>query len=386
MDDRQIIHVDMDAFFAAVEQLDRPELRGRAVIVAGSAQSRGVVSSASYEARQFGVRSAMPTGQAMRLCPEGVVVAGRMGRYAELSRKIREVFLRYTPMVEPLSIDEAFLDVSGSLGQHGDMKEIGRAIKQTIEQEIGLVASVGMAPNKFLAKLASDIDKPDGFVVITEENKQAVLDPLPVERIWGVGKESGKRLRAQGIVTVGQLRQTGLDRLVSLVGSEQAERLMELSQGIDTRAVEVSRETKSLSSEHTFGKDVAVRDELWRVLLGQVEEVASRLRSEGLETRTVTLKLRYEDFKTLTRSKTFEQPTATTSVLAGYARELFSNWAARSLGPMRLVGFGASGLSEVGCGQGLLFCDTELEKQERLDEALDQIAERFGKGAVRRHC
>jgi len=380
---RQIIHVDMDAFYASVEQLDHPQLRGRAVIVGGPAEGRGVVSAASYEARRFGVHSAMPTAQAVRLCPAAVVLPVRMGRYVELSRRIRAIFEQFTPLVEPISLDEAFLDVTGSLRLFGPARRIGQDIKQRIKTQTQLTASVGIAPNKFLAKLASDLDKPDGFVVITEENREAVLDPLAVRRIWGVGKVTERALRSRGIETIGQLRRTSLDTLRAIVGNGAGE-LLQLAQGRDEREVVPIRQAKNLSSERTFATDLDDAAILLDVLLEQVEEVAQRLRRHNLQAKTITLKLRYGDFRTVTRSETLAEPTNLTQPLWTTARKLFSLWHKRSGGALRLLGFGVSGLAPEGSGQSTLFPNPEAEKLKRLDRAVDAIRDRYGKRAVHR--
>ena len=380
---RQIIHVDMDAFFASVEQLDNPDLVGKAVIVGGDPKKRGVVSAASYEARKFGVHSAMPTSQAIRLCPNAIVLPVRMKRYAELSQQIRTIFQKFTPEVEPISLDEAFLDVTASLQLFGSTEKIGRDIKNQIKEQLGLVASVGIAPNKFLAKLASDLDKPDGFVIITEENKQRILGPLPVSRIWGVGKVTEKALKSKGINTIGQLRETPAEILKGIFG-DQAPHMSRLAQGIDDREVEPSREAKSISSEQTFATDVTDKDILLGVLLNQVEDVAQRLRINDLETRTITLKLRYGDFRTVTRSVTFDSSTNTTKILWQQSRDVFLKWHKKSAGPLRLLGFGTSGLQKAGTGQRQLFTEPEQEKQERLDKTFDDIRGKFGHDSLRR--
>jgi DNA polymerase-4 len=373
----------MDAFYASVEQLDNPDLLGKAVIVGGDPKGRGVVSAASYQAREFGVHSAMPMSQALRLCPEAVILPVRMKRYVEFSRQIHTVFQEYTPQVEPISLDEAFLDVTGSLRLFGSAEEIGRAVKNQIKERLHLVASVGIAPNKFLAKLASDVDKPDGFVIITEEAKQQILDPLPVARIWGVGKVTQKALGSKGIDTIRQLRETPAEVLRSIFG-EQTAHVLRLARGIDTRQVESSSQARSISSERTFAADVSDKDILLDVLLSQVEDVAQRLRINNLEAKTITLKLRYEDFRTVTRSKTFANPTDVTSTLWRQAREAFLKWHKKSAGPLRLLGFGASGLQKAGTGQRQLFPEPEQEKQQRLDKAFDQIRGKFGRDALRR--
>jgi DNA polymerase-4 len=380
---REIIHVDMDAFYASVEQLDHPELQGKAVIVGGDAKSRGVVSAASYEARKFGVHSAMPTAQAMRRCPHAVLLPVRMDRYAEVSHVIRAIFEKYTPLVEPISLDEAFLDVTDSIDLFGSAEEIGRAIKEEIQEQTHLTASVGIAPNKFLAKLASDLKKPDGFVVITEQNKQQILDPLPVGKIWGVGKVTEKALTGHGIRTIGQLRTASLNVLQAIVGNGAAD-LQRLARGEDDREVEPDRQSKSLSSEQTFATDISDATILLSVLLEQVEEVAQRLRQEKLKARTVTLKLRYGDFRTVTRSDSLGEATNVTGTLWATAERVFRQWHAKSAGPLRLLGFGVSGLAPEQAGQQSLFRDPEQDKLKRLDQVVDQIRDRYGKRAAHR--
>ena len=380
---RQIIHVDMDAFFASVEQLDNPDLAGKAVVVGGSAQSRGVVSAASYEARKFGVHSAMPMSQAVRQCRDVIVLPVRMKRYAEVSQQIHGIFQTFTPQIEPISLDEAFLDVTGSLRLFGSAERIGHDIKRQIRERLGLVASVGIANNKFLAKLASDLDKPDGFVIITEENKRHILDPLGVGRIWGVGKVTETALKSRGINTIEQLRDAPAGVLGSIFG-DQTSHILNLARGIDDRPVESSREAKSVSSEQTFATDISDKDTLLGVLLNQVEDVAQRLRMSDSEARTITLKLRYGDFRTITRSTTFDRATNTTRTLWQAAENVFSKWHKKSRGKLRLLGFGASGLQRAGSGQQQLFGEPGQEKQERLDKAFDEIRGKFGHDAVRR--
>ncbi|MCK4998401.1 MAG: DNA polymerase IV, partial [Anaerohalosphaera sp.] len=379
---RKIIHVDMDAFFASVEELDNPELKGKAVVVGGDVSQRGVVAAASYEARRFGVRSAMPMSRAVRLCPGLVIVRPRGGRYAEVSGMIHEVFERYTPLIEPISLDEAFLDVTGSIGIWDSAEQIGHEIKDAIKDEPGLVASVGIAPNKFLAKLASDLDKPDGFCVITEENKQAILDPLDVGRIWGVGSVTAKKLKEHGIVRVRQLRGMHIEHLRGIVGN-LAEQLLELSQGIDGRKVELPGQAKSISQEETFAEDIGDKEVLLAVLGGQVELVAMRLRGAGLAAKTLTLKLRYGDFQTITRSRTLDEATDVTKILWDEAKGVFEKWACRGFRPLRLLGFGVSGFVEAGSQQKGLF-DGADDKQKQLDKTVDEIKKRYGKGMIGR--
>ncbi len=381
---RWIIHVDMDEFFAAVEKLDRPELRGRCLLIGGDPAGRGVVSTASYEARRFGCHSAMPTATAIRLCPHAIVLPVRGERYRELSERVFGVFERFTPLVEPLSIDEAFLDVTGCGRLFGPVERIARRIKRTIREETGLTASVGAAANKFLAKLASDLQKPDGLTIIRPERVHEVLDPLPVGRLWGVGPTAERQLHALGVRTIGQLRETSRDTLARAVGDAAAEHYLHLAEGRDVREVTPDSRARSIGQERTFAVDVGDLDELRRVLLAQCEQVARRLRHHGLSARTITIKLRYGDFTTLTRSTTLEEATDVTDAICKSATGLLSQWARRDFRPLRLLGVSASQLSEAGAGQLSLFADPDRDRRRRLDEALDDIADRFGQAAVRR--
>jgi len=378
-----ILHVDMDAFYASVEQRDRPELAGKAVIVGGDPDRRGVVSAASYEARRFGVHSAMPSAMARRLCPHGVFLRPRIDHYAAVSRVIREVFGRYTPLVEPLSLDEAFLDVGGSEGLFGPAPEIGRRIKREIRDELQLVASVGVAPNKFLAKIASDLEKPDGFVVVEPDAVQAFLDPLPVSRLWGVGKVGGRSLERLGVRTIGQLRKLPVEVLASKFGS-MGEHLWRLARGIDQRPVVPDHQAKSISHETTFAVDVADREVLRAWLLELVEQVARRLRRHALRARTVELKVRFPDFRTITRSQTLPEPTNVTAELWQAATAILDARLPRPCPPVRLLGFGTSGLDTSGQVQRQLFDEPARQRQGQLDAATDAIQTRFGIGAIRR--
>jgi DNA polymerase-4 len=270
-----ILHVDMDAFYASIEERDRPELVGRPVIVGGTPQGRGVVAAANYVVRKFGVHSAMPTATALRLCPQAIVVPPRMGHYAEISDQIREIFLRYTPLVEPLSLDEAFLDVHGTEQLFGPPVVVARRIKQDIWQETQLVASVGVAPNKFLAKIASDLEKPDALVVVDPDGVQQFLDPLPVGRLWGVGRVTGGTLERMGVVTIGVLRRLAPETLAEHFGS-QGEHFWKLANGIDDRTVVPDREAKSISHETTFPADIRDRETLRAWVLELAEHVGRR--------------------------------------------------------------------------------------------------------------
>lgn len=373
----------MDAFYASVEQVDNPRLKGKPVIVGGTVKQRGVVAAASYEARKFGIHSAMPTSQAVRLCPDVILLPVRMERYSQLSKQIFKIFYDYTPQIEQISLDEAFLDVTASLSLFGSAEEIGREIKDRIKNELGLTASVGTAPNKFLAKLASDLEKPDGFVVITDENKQKILDPLAVSKIWGIGKVTSRALNENGIKTIEQLRKTPLKILRNILGS-QADDFLQLAKGIDERPVEPDREPKSISAEETFPADIIDKDFLLKVLFDKVEEVGRRLREEKLEGKTITLKLRYKDFKTITRSYSFDYPANVTNILWQRAREVFEKWYDSSAGQLRLLGFEVSGLVRENLAQKLLFSDSTNDKHKKIDDVFDKIKKKFGDNSLKR--
>ncbi len=378
-----ILHIDMDAFYASVEVKDNPALQGKPILVGSTPRQRGVVAACSYPARQFGIHSAMPMSQALRLCPDAIILPVRMSRYVEVSKQIHHIFHNYTPEVEPISIDEAFLDVTGCIGIFGSAETIGKKIKAEIKEQTSLTASVGIAPNKFLAKLASDLEKPDGFVIITEANKQQVLDPLPVSKIWGIGKVTNKELQKHGIHTIVQLR-TAPKYKLSMIFKNQADDILKLAQGIDNRKVEPHTEAKSISAEKTFPADISEKEVLLAILHDQVEEVAQRLRAEKLHCRTIMLKFRYGDFKTATRSFTLDRPTHTTQTLLQEAQNIFNEWYKKSAGALRLLGFGTSGLSAEGSGQKLLFADPDEEKQKKIDSAFDKIRGKYGDDSLKR--
>lgn len=378
-----ILHVDMDAFYAAVEQRDDPSLVGKAVIVGGSAEGRGVVAAASYEARQFGVHSAMAAAQAKRLCPAAVFLKPRIAHYASVSRQIREIFEQYTPLVEPLSLDEAFLDVRGSEPLFGPAAEIGRRIKTQIRSELRLVASVGVAPTKFVAKIASDLRKPDGFVVVNPEEVQGFLDPLPVGRLWGVGQVTGRTFARLGIRTIGQLRQLPMPTVQQLFGPA-GEHYWRLAQGLDERRVVPDREAKSISHETTFAEDIADGELLRAWLVELVEQVARRLRRHGLQGRTVELKVRYADFKTISRSLTLPEPSHATQELLAAGIELLTQRLPPRGMAVRLLGFGVTKFDESGGTQRLLFDEPERTRNRELDRVADQITQKFGKRAIHR--
>ncbi|KLU61333.1 DNA polymerase IV [Peptococcaceae bacterium CEB3] len=376
--ERRIIHVDMDAFYASVEQRDDPSLRGKPVIVGGKPNSRGVVSTASYEARKAGVHSAMPLAEAWRRCPQGIFLPVNGRKYREVSGQIRQIFLTYTPLVEPLSLDEAFLDVTASGAIFGPAASIGHIIKERIQDELGLTASVGVAGNKFLAKLASDLRKPDGFVVVPAEGVQDFLDPLPVERIWGVGQKTADRLHRLNVKTVRDLRRLELAHLKHLFGVLGGQ-LYELARGRDERPVESERETKSIGRETTFGADVGERDFLESVLLELACDVGRSLRKEKLKGRTITLKVRYADFHTLVRSRTLAEGTNLDDVIYSEACRLFQAIALKQ--PLRLIGVSVHQLANQEEGQLSLFAD-EREDQEHLARVIDKVREKYGAQSI----
>ena len=378
-----ILHVDMDAFYASVEQRDRPELRGRPVIVGGSAEGRGVVSAASYEARKYGIHSAMPTFTARRLCPDGVFLPVRMKRYAEVARLVRAIFHSFTPLVEPLSLDEAFLDVHGCEGLFGPAPQIARKIKKRIRADTALTASVGVAANKFLAKLATELGKPDGLVVIEPERAAEVLAPLPVSRIWGVGAKGEKRLHALGLRTIGQLAALPEEVIVGHLG-EAGRRLWQLAHGRDGRAVTPDEAAKSVSTETTFARDVGDREALRGWLLELVEQLGERMRRHGLRGRTIELKVRTSDFRTFIRSATLADATDLTAVIWRTAADLFDRRVPDAWLPLRLLGVGASSLRRDDAVQGHLFEGEWRAKQRSLDRTVDEIRRQFGDEAIRR--
>jgi DNA polymerase-4 len=378
-----ILHADMDAFYASVEQRDRPELCGKPVIVGGSVEGRGVVSAASYEARTFGVHSAMPVVTARRLCPNGVFLPVRMKHYATVARQIRDIFLSFTPLVEPLSLDEAFLDVRGCEGLFGPGPDIARQLKARVRAETALVVSVGVAANKFLAKLASDLGKPDGLFVLPPERMREVLHPLPVSRLWGVGAKGEKRLRALGLRTVGQLAALPEQVLDDHFG-EVGRHLWRLANGLDDRTVTPDEEARSVSTETTFPRDIGDRTVLRAWLLDLVEQLGQRLRRIGARGKTVQLKARASDFRTWTRSLTLPDATDLTDALWNAVSDLFDRQVSDAWLPLRLLGVGVSGLVKAGPVQGDLFDGARQAKQRSLDQAVDAIRAQFGPGAIRR--
>jgi DNA polymerase-4 len=384
---REILHVDMDAFFAAVEQRDRPELRGQPVIVGAPPDRRGVVATCSYEARVFGVRSAMPSREAGRLCPQGVFLPPDMPRYAAVSRQVFAIFERYTPLVEPVSIDEAFLDVTGSLRLFGDGAAIAGRLRAEIRAETGgLTASVGVAGNKFLAKLGSELHKPDGLTIVPRDRAGVIafLAPLPVGRLWGVGQVLRQELERHGIRTIGDVQQASEPALAAVVGPHAAGHLLRLAFGEDEREVALESGEKSISREHTFDTDCRDPERLRVVLRDLADDVGRRLREAGRFAGAGRLKLRWDDFRTLTRQRPFPVPVCDDFSLRRHALELLE--AEPLLRPVRLIGFGAFDLAEARTEQLTLFDDPAAgrDRRESLSRAVDRLRARLGPGRIGR--
>ncbi|WP_197319282.1 DNA polymerase IV [Saccharomonospora sp. NB11] len=377
-----LLHVDMDAFFAAVELRSRPELADRPVVVAG-AGPRSVVLSANYPARRFGISSAMPVAAARKLCPHAVYLPPTRGLYSEVSRGVMALFGEYTPLVEPLSLDEAFLDVRGALRRLGATPvEIGREIRARVESEYGVTCSVGAAGVKFAAKLASGMAKPDGMVVVPVAEMVSFLHPLPVSALWGVGPKTAEALRAHGLSTVGELAATPVDRLRRWVGSATAEHLSALAHGRDERAVVPQTEEKSLGAERTFDTDLADRAEQERQLLSLAEKVAASLRRRGLRGRTVSVKIRFADFRTITRARTLPTATDVARTIHTHAVTLLRETGTTA--PVRLLGVRAEGLVGAEEPEQLSLDDARPSTRWRDAEvAADVARSKFGAGAVR---
>jgi len=384
---RTILHLDLDAFFASVEQLDDPSLRGKPVIVGGTGR-RGVVSAASYEARRFGVRSAMPTARARRLCPEGVFLPPRFERYGALSASIFDIYRRYTPLVEPLSLDEAFLDVTRSRALHGPGRDIAAAIKRAVRAECGLAVSAGIAEVKLAAKIACDLGKPDGLVEVPPGGVAAFLAPLPVSRLWGVGEVTEAALRRIGVATIGDLQRLSEAALAPALGGSHGRELRSLALGVDPREVVPDWEQRSVGAEETFARDLADRASLERELLAQAVRVGRRLRAAGLRGRVVTLKVKYADFTLVTRRVTLGHPTDDDRALFDAARAQLER--VELARPVRLTGISVSDFAAPAeRGQLGLFADPapvaeppDAGRRRALHSALDALADRFGEGAV----
>lgn len=375
---RWIMHVDMDAFFASVEQLDNPELRGLPVIV-GGLSGRGVVSTCSYEARKFGVHSAMPMHMARRLCPQGVYIQGRMQRYKELSDKIMDIFRSFSPLVEQLSVDEAFLDVTGMEGLYPDVVTLAKAIKSKIYSDTGLHASVGIAPNKFLAKLASDLEKPDGLVLIKPETAAAFIAPMPVRKIFGIGKAAEEQLLQYGINTIGKIAAADIKILQKVFGIN-AQTVHDLARGIDNRPVVNETEAKSIGKEHTYDKDLYDENDLRKAVRDLCGETGWRLRRRGLIGYTVTLKVKFSSFKTITRSITSEMPVAYDEEIYALALKLLRQ--VKFTEGVRLLGVSISHIESEDAAPVLNF--NENERLKKRNQAVDLLKNRFGEGIIKR--
>ncbi|MFC1863298.1 DNA polymerase IV [Thermodesulfobacteriota bacterium] len=378
---KQIIHLDMDAFYPSVEVLDNPALKGKAVIVGGG-KERGVVSSASYEARKYGVHSAQPIARAMRLCPDGIYLSGRMSRYKEISDQVFAIFHRFTPLVEPLSIDEAFLDVTGSIRLFGPLIEIAKSIKQAVVEETGLTISAGIGPSKFVAKIASDMDKPDGLTVVLPDNVREFLNPLSIKKMWGVGKVTRKVLTRLDIHTFKDLSQTPVKVLEKEFG-KYGLKMHQLSMGIDTRDVEPHHDAKSIGNEQTFSKDIVHLELAQKELLALANKVARRMRKHKIEGKTITLKVKYSDFVQVTRSITHTDPLDDEFEIYRKVCDLLKK---TEIGkrPIRLLGVSVSQLTFPGSGNQLnLFeVNKDAKKQKELHRALDSLYDKHGKKSI----
>ncbi|MEM6749394.1 MAG: DNA polymerase IV [Planctomycetota bacterium] len=379
--ERAVLHVDMDAFFASIAVRDDPSLRGKPVLV-GGAGPRGVVSAASYEARKYGCHSAMPMSQAKRLCPNAILAPVPRDTIRAASAKVFETLERFSPVIEPLSVDEAFLDLTGSQRLLGEPRAVAAEVKRAVREATRLIASVGLAPNRFLAKVASDLDKPDGLCVIDAVDVPALLGPLDVSRIPGVGPAARDKLRTIGIRTCADLAKHPLSSLERTFG-DWGVKLHHRAHGRESRPVDPARPEKSVGHERTFDRNLNSQDDALAALQRLAEDVGRRLRSKGRLAKGVTLKLRFDDFRTITRSTTLDRPTDLTDDLLAAARGLFRAWAGRGFEPVRLIGVTAAPLAEYE-PPAELFPDPRRAKRAELDKTLDGIAARFGKDAVRR--
>jgi DNA polymerase-4 len=379
MESRAILHVDMDAFYASVEQRDDPALRGKPVIVGGTG-GRGVVAAASYEVRRFGVHSAMPVREALRRCPDAICVPPRIGHYADVSQQIFAIFHEFTPLVQGLSLDEAFLDVTASATALGDATHIAGEIKRRVRERTALTASVGVAPNKLVAKIASDLGKPDGLVVVRPDEVRELLDPLPIRRLFGLGAKTAPKVEALGLHTLGELRAASASRLRPVFG-RYTERVQQRAAGIDDRAVIPDSDEKQISAEETFETDIADHRRLRAEIVRLADKACARLRARELSARCVTVKIRRADFTTYTRQRRFEPPTQETRVVTTIAAALLDAWLeTQPQAALRLLGVGVSELA--GQVQPDLFSPAESVRNQQLDQAVDGIRERFGKLAV----
>jgi DNA polymerase-4 len=381
---RLILHIDMDAFYASIEQLDNPELRGKPVIVGGTS-GRGVVSAASYEARKYGIRSAMPIFQAREKCPHGIFVPVRMRRYLQMSEQVMRILGKYSPLIEQVSVDEAYVDISGLERLYGSAAEIAREIKEEVKRKTSLSCSVGIAPNKLLAKIASEMNKPDGLTMISPDQVDEVIGNLPIDKVPGVGKKAREKLKRLGVATLGNIRNYSEQRLVDEMG-QFGLRLKEFSLGVDASPVTVNSEAKSVSNEETLEKDTNDLEVLGREILAQAESVGRRLREKKVKGCTITLKLKRSDFTQITRSITLKAPTNSTDTIYKCSLRLLEE--VDMHGKFRLVGVGMSNFSHCpgALEQMSLFQETDQEKKswENVEKAMDVIKNRFGRDAIKR--
>ena len=376
---RRIIHLDLDAFFASVEELLDPSIAGQPILVGADPDKRGVVSSASYAAREYGVRSAMPTAQALRLCPHAILRHGHHREYGSYSQRVMAILAEYTPALEPVSIDEAFLDVTGTERLFGPADELAHRIQERILSELGLPSSLGIASSRLVAKVASALAKPRGILVVPQGKEAAFLAPLAIDRLWGVGKVTAERLRDHGVQTIGELAALPQRQMKALFGSV-AEEMRRRALGIDDSPVHTPARRKSISQERTFPRDVDDLDVLQRCLLDMSENVAAQLRRRRSCARTVVLKMRYPDFKTITRRATLAQPTDLAEVIHTQVMKLLQReW--KKATRVRLIGVGVAGFAQ---GRQLSLFETPDDRLSRLSRTVDEIRARYGKDAIRR--
>ena len=383
---RYIAHVDMDAFFASVEEKHNPSFKDKPIIVGADpkdGKGRGVVSACSYAARKFGIHSAMPISIAYNKCPHGIFVVPDMDKYAGESYEIFKIFEKFTPDIEPISVDEAFLDITGSCQHFGGPIETCKAIKKEIKDSLDLTASVGLAPNKMTAKIASDIQKPNGFVIVTPENLLKFLHPLPINKLWGIGVKTKKILNDLNIVTIGDIANKSSEEITSLLGKHGLH-LWELSNGMDDRRVETFYEAKSISNEYTFNKDTGNIDEIKNKLMHLSQKVSRRLRQDNFLAKTITLKIRFKDFTTFTRSTTINEPTNYVDIIYENILEKFGKFSTRH-NPIRLIGVKGSNLTNSDEQTDLFYGNQDKDiKKQNLYNALDKIIEKFGDDAITR--
>jgi len=377
---RCIFHIDLDAFFVSVEQVLNPELKGKPVIVGGDPESRGVVASASYEARPFGIHAGMPSSKARRLCPQAIFIRSHFSLYKDASAKFMEILGGFSPHIEPLGLDEAYLDVTGCEEPYGSPRQLALAIKERIHKELKITASVGIATCKVVAKIASDLCKPDGLLQIAPGEEQAFLNPLPVARLPGVGKKTEQALKEMGIKTIGELASLPSDTIKRQFGATGAV-LNSYARGIDNREVEAPGEAKSISQQLTFARDTLDRNFLEANLHNLCQEVCQELRSQNKRAKCVAIRLRYSDFKTITRQVILKEASDVTQVIFAAAQQLLSKALAQQGKPIRLIGIRISSL--VGEGKQLPMFDSGTEKPEHLDKAIDKIRSKYGSTAIK---